>query len=105
MNKVVISVVAYFAAAIASQGQFVAEQPNSAPASGARDSISREETYAVPANGYKPYIEAETQTMQVDSSAIRTGKRFFTRDGNGEKKLVRMREEEVRTLPYGGSKS
>jgi hypothetical protein len=50
-----------------------------------------------------PYQEIETETLQVDSTTVRTTIRTFGRDVNGAKSLIQVTEEERRTLPGGDS--
>ena len=50
-----------------------------------------------------PYQEIETETLQVDSTTVRTTIRTFGRDVNRAKSLIQVTEEERRTLPGGGS--
>jgi hypothetical protein len=49
--------------------------------------------------------DIETESVQVNSSTVRTTTRTFGRDGNGNKMLLQITQEETQTLPGGGSKS
>ena len=49
-----------------------------------------------------PYQEIETETLQVNSTTVRTTIRTFGRDVNGAKSLIQVTEEERRTLSGGG---
>jgi hypothetical protein len=52
---------------------------------------------------FEPYQDIERETLQVDSTTMRTTTRTFGRDLNGRKTLVQVTEEEKRTLPGGDS--
>jgi hypothetical protein len=54
---------------------------------------------------YETYLETATETVQVNSSTVRTITRTFTGNGSGGKKLVQVTEEEKQSLPDGSSKS
>ena len=55
-------------------------------------------------NGYlEPYQDIERETLQVDTTTVRTISRTFGRDVNGRETLVRVTEEERHTLLDGGS--
>ena len=49
-----------------------------------------------------PYQEIETETLQVNSTTVRTTIRTFGRDVNGAKSLIQVTEEERRTQSGGG---
>ena len=53
---------------------------------------------------YVPFQDVEKETVQVDSSTVRTTTRIFGRDADGKKTLVQVSEEERRTQPGGTSK-
>ena len=48
---------------------------------------------------FVPYQDVEKETLQLDATTTRTTTRTFGRDGNGEKTLVQVTEEEKHTLP------
>ena len=48
-----------------------------------------------------PYQEIETETLQVDTTTVRTTMRTFGRDVNGARSLSQVTEEEKHTLPGG----
>jgi len=50
-----------------------------------------------------PYQEIETETLQVDSTTVRTTTRTFGRDVNRAKSLIQVTEEERHSLPGGDS--
>jgi len=50
-----------------------------------------------------PYQDIEGETVQVDASTVRTTTRTFGRDASGAKSLLQVTEEEIHTLPGGGS--
>jgi hypothetical protein len=58
-----------------------------------------------PDGNFEPYGDLETETIQVNSSTVRTITRSFGRDGSGAKTLLQTTEEETQTLPGGDSKS
>ena len=47
---------------------------------------------------FEPYQDIEKETLTVDASTLRTTTRTFTRDANGMKALVQVREEEKHAL-------
>jgi hypothetical protein len=52
---------------------------------------------------FEPYQDIEKETLQVDTTTMRTATRTFGRDVNGRKTLVQVTEEEKHTLPGGDS--
>ena len=52
---------------------------------------------------FEPYQDIEKETLQVDTTTMRTTTRTFGRDVNGSKTLVQVVEEETHTLPGGDS--
>ena len=52
---------------------------------------------------FEPYQDIEKETLQVDTTTMRTTTRTFGRDVNGSKTLVQVTEEETHTLPGGDS--
>ena len=52
---------------------------------------------------FEPYQDIEKETLQVDTTTMRTTTRTFGRDVNGRKTLVQVIEEETHTLPGGDS--
>lgn len=50
------------------------------------------------------YQDVEKETVQVNSSTVRTTTRTFVRDTDGEKTLLQVTEEEKQTSPDGNSK-
>ena len=54
---------------------------------------------------YEISLESSRETVQVDSSTVRTVTRTYTANANGGKILVQVTEEETHLLPDGGSKS
>jgi hypothetical protein len=52
---------------------------------------------------FEPYQDIEKETVQVDSSTVRTTTRTFDRDADGVKTLVQIVEEEQHTLAGGNS--
>ncbi len=54
---------------------------------------------------FQPYQDIEKETVQVDSSTVRTTTRTFGRDANGGRTLVEVVEEEKQTLAGGDSKA
>jgi hypothetical protein len=55
-----------------------------------------------PNGGYKPTSETETETVQVDATTTRTVVRTYQWDGNGQRTLARVSEQESRTTAGGG---
>jgi hypothetical protein len=52
---------------------------------------------------FQPYLDIETETLQLDATTVRTTTHKFGRDGNGMKILVQVDEEEKRIFPGGDS--
>jgi hypothetical protein len=52
---------------------------------------------------FEPYQDIEKETVKVDATTIRTTTRAFARDADGAKILMKITEEEKRTLPGGDS--
>jgi hypothetical protein len=50
---------------------------------------------------YLPSSETETETVQVDATTTRTVMRTYTWDGNGQRKLSQITEEDSRTTASG----
>jgi hypothetical protein len=55
-----------------------------------------------PNGGYQPTSETETETVQVDATTTRTVVRTYQWDGNGQRTLARVSEQESRTTAGGG---
>ncbi|HZR32625.1 MAG TPA: hypothetical protein VFA76_12330 [Terriglobales bacterium] len=53
---------------------------------------------------YHPYYDTEKESTKVDASTTRTVERVFARGPTGERKLIRVIEEESRSLPGGDEK-
>jgi hypothetical protein len=53
---------------------------------------------------YEPFYDIEKESVQVNDTTIRTVERTFGRDGNGQKILTQVTEEEKQSLPSGGEK-
>jgi hypothetical protein len=53
---------------------------------------------------YHPYYDTEKESTKVDASTTRTVERVFGRVPTGERKLIRVIEEESRSLPGGDEK-
>jgi hypothetical protein len=58
-----------------------------------------------PNGGYEPYLDTEKESVQVTPTTTRTVIRTFGRDGNGQKILTQVTEEERQRLPGGNEKS
>lgn len=54
---------------------------------------------------FEPYQDTETESVQVNSTTVRTITRTFVRDGAGARALLQTTEEERRTLPSGESRT
>jgi len=54
---------------------------------------------------FEPYQDTETESVQVNSTTVRTITRIFVRDGAGARALWQTTEEERRTLPSGESRT
>ena len=54
-----------------------------------------------PNGGYKPLIETETETVQVDPTTTRTVVRSYQWDGNGQRILTQVTEENSRSTASG----
>ena len=55
-----------------------------------------------PNGGYQPASETETETVQVDATTTRTVVRTYQWDGNGQRSLARVSEQESRSTAGGG---
>lgn len=55
-----------------------------------------------PDGQYETYQDTEKETIKVDSSTVRTVERFYGKDVNGGRTLLRVVEEESHTLPGNG---
>jgi hypothetical protein len=53
---------------------------------------------------FQPYQDIETETVRANATTTRTTTRTFVRDGDGNKTLFQVREEEKQTIPGGDSK-
>jgi len=51
--------------------------------------------------GYEPYIDVETETIEVDSDTVRTVERSYERDSDGRRQLVQVIERQTRSLADG----
>jgi hypothetical protein len=58
-----------------------------------------------PNGGYQPDSETETETVRVDATTTRTVVRAYSWDGNGQKKLAQVTEEEVRSTASGDAQT
>jgi hypothetical protein len=54
---------------------------------------------------FEPYQDTETESVQVNSTTVRTITRIFVRDGAGARALWQTTEEERRILPSGESRT
>ena len=52
---------------------------------------------------FSPYQDVEKETVQVDSTTVRTTTRTYGRDANGDKTVMQVVEEEKHTVPGGDS--
>jgi hypothetical protein len=52
---------------------------------------------------FEPYQDIETESVQVDSTTVRTTTRTFVRDANGAKTLMQVTDEEKHIRPGGDS--
>jgi hypothetical protein len=52
---------------------------------------------------YEPYLDIETETVQVDTGTTKTITRTYSRDSSGAKKLTQVTEEEKHSRPSGDS--
>jgi len=57
-----------------------------------------------PDGHYEPFYDIEKESVQVNDTTIRTVERTFNRDGNGQRVLTQVTEEEKQRLPSGGEK-
>jgi hypothetical protein len=53
---------------------------------------------------FQPYQDIEKETIRVNATTTRTTTRTFVRDGDGNKTLFQVREEEKQIFPGGDSK-
>ena len=58
-----------------------------------------------PNGGYQPDSETETETVRVDAATTRTVVRTYSWDGNGQRKLAQVTEEEVRSTASGDAQT
>jgi hypothetical protein len=56
-----------------------------------------------PNGDFEPYQDIEKESVQVNATTVRTVVRTFATDGNGQKTLVQVTEEEKRSLPGGAA--
>ena len=64
--------------------------------------VDMQKTEVLGPNGrYQLFSETETETIQVDGTTTRTLVRSYRRDGNGQRVLSQMTEEESRTAASG----
>jgi hypothetical protein len=54
-----------------------------------------------PNGSYQPFLETETETIQVNATSTRTVVRTYQWNGNGQRTLARVTEEESRTSAGG----
>lgn len=67
-----------------------------------KDSVDRQSVERLGTDGhFEPYFDIEKESVQVNDTTIRTVERTFARDGNGQKILKQVTEEERRRLPEG----
>jgi hypothetical protein len=57
-----------------------------------------------PDGQYRPYLDTETETVQVDGSTTRTIVRTYGRNSSGDRNLTQVREEEARSSANGEGK-
>jgi hypothetical protein len=57
-----------------------------------------------PDGNFQPYQDIETETVQENSTTVRTTTRTFVRDSSGAKTLFQITEENKQTSPAGDSK-
>jgi hypothetical protein len=57
-----------------------------------------------PDGRYQPYLDTETETVQVDAATTRTIVRSYARDAEGHKTLTQVTEEESKTAANGDGK-
>jgi hypothetical protein len=57
-----------------------------------------------PGGHYEPFYDIEKESVRVNDTTIRTVERTFGRDGNGQRVLTQVTEEEKQTLAAGGEK-
>jgi hypothetical protein len=70
--------------------------------SGNRTVDKRRMEFLGPNGGYQPTSETETETVQVDATTTRTVVRTYQWDGNGQRALASVSEQESRTTAGGG---
>jgi hypothetical protein len=56
-----------------------------------------------PDGRYQPQSDTEKETIRVNATTTRTVERTYIWDGNGQRKLARVTEEEARNSPSGGA--
>ena len=66
--------------------------------------VDKQTTEIQRSGSYQPYQEIERETSQVDASTTRTTVRTYGRDGNGNRVLTQVTDEERHDQPDGGSK-
>ena len=65
-------------------------------------SVDKQRVEVLGPNGrYQPNSETETETVRVDATRTRTVVRTYTFDGNGQKSLAQVTEEEARSTATG----
>ena len=69
-------------------------------------SVDRQKVEVLGPNGrYQPDSETETETVRVDATTTRTVVRTFTWNGNGQRKLAQVTEEEARSTANGDAQT
>ncbi len=69
-------------------------------------SVDRQSVERLGSDGhFEPYQDTETESVQVNSTTVRTITRIFVRNGAGARALLQTTEEERRTLPSGESRT
>ena len=58
-----------------------------------------------PDGHYEPYLDTETESIQVNATTVRTIVRTFRGGGSGQKILTQVTEEERQSLPDGNGKA
>jgi len=53
---------------------------------------------------FEPYQDIEKESVRVNDTTVRATVRTFGRDGNGQRFLVQVTEEEMQSLPDGGAR-
>jgi hypothetical protein len=125
--NLIISVVFFFAAALSTPAQDAQQNSNSeswsattetseknaipsrtteSHAKSGNRTVDKQRVEVLGPNGrYQPDFETETETVRVDATTTRTVVRTYTWDGNGQRTLAQVTEEDARSTATGDTQT